>query len=178
MSHMPIPETHYVHLKLHRGEVLTIGYDHHCLKKFYEAPDLNKLDALNVLEMRIATACCSRKDRFCKKTAHGIILDKFAAGDVVVGYQQRVGGVWERSFDTLLRTFNIPDNTKKFLPESWRRHYPNFKVGFGTKVEVKETQCITYYSSPVNRPVGPMSHDEAAALVDRYRRLTNGEIVP
>lgn len=176
MSTLPTPETHYIHLRMARGEVLSIGYDHHSLKHLYEAPDLNKLDSLNVLEMKIAFSCCSAKDRFCKKTAHLNIANKFAAGDIVVGYQQRIGGVWERSFDTLIRTVNTPENRDKLLPESWRRHYPNFKIGFGTKVQIKETQCITYYTGPAVKQVPALSHEEAEALVDRYRRLTNGEI--
>lgn len=171
------PETHYVHLKLDRGHTLSIGYDHHALKKLYEAPDLNKLDSLNVLEMRIATACCSLKDRFCKATAHSVIAEKFAAGEVVRGYQQKVGGVWERSFDTLMRTFNVPENRDILIPESWKRHYPNLKIGFGTKVQIVEKQCITYYSSPEVPAQPPLSHEAASDLVNRYRRLISGEIV-
>lgn len=161
------PAIQYIHLPLERGDFITLGYDHHSLKKLYDAPDLNKLDSLNLLEIRVAVSCCSHKDRFEKKKAHIVIADKMKEGTFIMGHQQRIGGVWERSYDAVIRAFNAEGG--KLLPESWRRRYPNLKLVMGNKIEVTVKPQLTYRTDGNKITSRPLSHEETLALVDRYK---------
>lgn len=164
---MLAPAIQYIHLPLERGDYITLGYDHHSLKKLNEAPDLNKLDSLNLLEIRVAVSCCSYKDRFEKKKAHLVIAEKMKEGTLLMAHQQRVNGVWERSYDAVIRAFNAEGN--KLLPESWRRRYPNLKLVMGDKVEIRVKPALTYRTDGSKITSRPLSHEETQALVERYR---------
>lgn len=158
----------YIHLQMERGERLSIGYDHFCLKDLYEAPDLNKLDTLNVLEIRYAVSCCSYKDRFERKKAHRVIAQKMNEGNFLIAHQRRVGGVWERSYDTIIRAFN--NDGHQLLPESWKRKYPGLKLEIARKILIDTKPVLIYTTgNAVKVPPKPLTESETAALVSRYK---------